>query len=69
MYYMPQRSHSEFGSAMDLWRSFLAAVWDMSFVASIHTRFLVAVEMSLRGSVKSVDMLLQFQQLDVNVKR
>jgi len=62
--YVTQRSHSECGSAMDLWRSFRAAVSDMSSVASIRTRFLVAVEMSLPGNVMSVDLLLQFQRLN-----
>jgi len=49
--YVTQRSHSECGSATDLWRSFHAAVSDTSSVASIRTHFLVEVELSLPGIV------------------
>jgi len=55
---LTQKSHSEYGSAMDLWRSFHAAVLDTFFVVSIHTRFLVVVEMSLPGDLLLVHVLL-----------
>lgn len=58
-----QRSPSECGNAMDLWRSFHVAVSVMFSVASIRTHFLVAVETSLLGNVMLVHILMLFQQL------